>query len=83
MVRSGSPGDELEISVVVLEPGRVQIWFPAVPGNSYTLRYTDNVASDQWMRLHQQKFVPKPGEVEFIDTVPGNLQRRFYRVSIP
>nr|ADI22802.1 hypothetical protein [uncultured Oceanospirillales bacterium HF0500_29K23]ADI23150.1 hypothetical protein [uncultured gamma proteobacterium HF0770_11A05] len=79
----GSPGDVLEISVVALEPGRVQIRFFALPGNSYTLRYTDNVASSQWMRLHQKKFMANPKEVEFIDTVPGNVQRRFYRISVP
>jgi len=79
----GSPGDVLEISVVALEPGRVQIRFFALPGNSYTLRYSDNVASGQWMRLHQKKFMANPKEVEFIDTVPGNVQRRFYRISIP
>jgi hypothetical protein len=79
----GSPGDVLEISVVALEPGRVQIRFFALPGNSYTLRYSDNVASGQWMRLHQKKFMTSPKEVEFIDTVPGNVQRRFYRISIP
>ncbi len=79
----GSPGDVLEISVGALEPGRVQIRFFALPGNSYTLRYSDNVASGQWMRLHQKKFMANPKEVEFIDTVPGNVQRRFYRISIP
>ena len=82
-VPGGSPGDVLEISVGALEPGRVQIRFFALPGNSYTLRYSDNVASGQWMRLHQKKFMDNPKEVEFIDTVPGYVQRRFYRISIP
>tara|TARA_Y100000588_G_scaffold382209_1_gene469240 strand:- start:1438 stop:1662 length:225 start_codon:yes stop_codon:yes gene_type:complete len=73
----------LEISAVALGADRVQIRFFALPGNSYTLHYSDNVASGQWMRLHQKKFIANTKEVEFIDTVPGNVQCRFYRISIP
>ena len=59
----GSPGDVLEISVVALEPGRVQIRFLALPGNSYTLHDSDNLASGQCMRLHQKQFIANTKEV--------------------
>lgn len=83
LLPDGTPGDELEISVVLLESGLVRIRFSALPRNSYTLRYTVNVASGQWIHLQQKEFVNEPVELDFIDTLSGNVKHRFYSVSIP
>ena len=59
------------------------IRFLGLPGNTYSLHTSDNLASGKWRKLEKNEFVTKMKIVEFVFSPDAGEGQKFYRVSTP
>ncbi|MDP6687830.1 MAG: CotH kinase family protein [Acidobacteriota bacterium] len=83
LVTGGTPGDILFTEINRTDDGRVAIQFLALPGNSYSLHSSDDVASGDWKKLEVNEFVTDTKVVKFVVSPEEGSRQRFYRVSSP
>ena len=84
LVPGGTPGDILFLSTKLsLTGGRMAIRFLALPGNTYSLHTSDDLASGKWRKLEANEFVTKMKVVEFVVSPGDGEGQQFYRVSSP
>ena len=82
LVPGGTPGDILFLSTELsLTGGRMAIRFLGLPGNTYSLHTSGNLASGKWRKLQANEFVTKTKVVEFVVSPNGGEGQQFYRVS--
>jgi hypothetical protein len=84
LVPGGTPGDILFLSSELsLTGGRMAIRFLGLPGNTYSLHTSDDLASGKWRKLEKNEFVTKTKVVEFVVSPNDGEGQQFYRVSTP
>ena len=84
LVTGGTPGDILFTEIRRNSAGnRVVIQFLGLPGNSYSLHSSDDVASGDWKKLEVNEFVTDTKVVKFVVSPEEGSRHRFYRVSSP
>ena len=84
LVPGGTPGDILFLSTELsLTGGRMAIRFLGLPGNTYSLHTSDDLASGKWRKLEANEFVTKTKVVEFVVSPNDGDGQQFYRVSNP
>ncbi len=84
LVPGGTPGDILFLTAKLsLTGGRMAIRFLALPGNTYSLHTSDDLASGKWRKLEANEFVTKMKIVEFVVSPGDGEGQQFYRVSSP
>ena len=84
LVPGGTPGDILFLSTELSHTGgRMAIRFLGLPGNTYSLHTSDDLASGKWRKLKKNEFVTKTKVVEFIVSPNDGEGQQFYRVSTP
>jgi len=82
LVPGGTPGDILFLSTELsLTGGRMAIRFLALPGNTYSLHTSDDLASGKWRKLEANEFVTRMKVVEFVVSPDDGEGQQFYRVS--
>jgi hypothetical protein len=76
------------IQIFRLSSGRMLIWFPSVSNRTYTVVYTSNLSSTNWL-MAQPSVVAPTTFTEWIDygppatlSHPANASARFYRVFL-
>lgn len=84
LVPGGTPGDILFLSTKLsLSGGRMAIRFLGLPGNTYSLHTSNDLASGKWIKLEANEFVTKMKVVEFVVSPDAGEGQKFYRVSTP
>lgn len=70
----------LRITQVSTGPG-ARVHFNVSAGKTYTLQYTDDLASATWQRLADAAAIPNDGATSILD--PNSSPARFYRLVTP
>ena len=74
--------------IVKLSSGRMLIWFPSITSRTYTVAYSDNLSSTNWL-MAQPSVIAPAAFTEWIDygppgtvSAPSVVGNRFYRVFL-